>query len=380
MRPPRIREDHPTLGVRADPDREPALRPDVTVVVPTRNRAAYLPRCVAAVLGQQGVTVELIVVDDASTDETPAVLDRMRDGCVRVVRVEERHGVSKARNLGIALASAPWIAFLDDDDLWAPHKLRRQLDAAEAAKADFVCGAAVVVDEENAVVRYGHAPDPGTLARDLLVRNVVPGGCSNVIARTSLVTRLGGFDPRLTQLADRDLWIRLAQVGRAAACDQIVVAYLLHSGNMRQQSDLDGIAELEYLLDKHKDARRHHHVRTGRAGGYRYFARAQLDARHRRRAARMFATLAVRERSLSDAGRAVASLLIGRRPGHLAARHRPQLRHLSEPEIAWLRARSPEEIEWLRALTDSTIDTPSPKGATQATRAAARALALARSS
>jgi glycosyltransferase involved in cell wall biosynthesis len=332
------------------------------------------------VLGQQGVTVELIVVDDASTDETLSILGRLRDERVRVVRLEEQHGVSRARNIGIALASAPWVAFLDDDDLWAPQKLRRQLDAAEAAKADFVCGAAVVVDEENAIVRYGHAPDRATLARDLLVRNVVPGGCSNVIARTSLVTRLGGFDPRLTQLADRDLWIRLAQSGRFAACDEIVVAYLLHGGNMRQQRDLDGIAELEYLLEKHKDARKRHHVKAGRGGGYRYFARAQLDAGRRFRAARIFATLALRERSLPDAGRALGSLVLGRRPGHLKARLRPRLPHLSEAEIAWLRGRSREETEWLRALTDSTIGTPSPSARQQESRAAARALELARSS
>ena len=154
-------------------------------------------------------------------------------------------------------------------------------------------------------MRYGPAPDPATLARDLLVRNVVPGGCSNVIARTRLVTRLGGFDPRLTQLADRDLWIRLAQSGRAATCDEIVVAYLLHGGNMRQQGDLDGIPELEYLLEKHRDARERHHVKAGRAGGYRYFARAQLDAGRRVRAARIFAALALRERSLADRGRAL---------------------------------------------------------------------------
>jgi glycosyltransferase involved in cell wall biosynthesis len=351
--------------------------PDVTVVVPTRNRATYLPRCIAAVLGQEGVTVELIVVDDASTDETPAVLDALRDERVRVVRLDEQRGVSRARNLGIGLASAPWVAFLDDDDLWAPQKLRRQLDAAQTAAADFVCGAAVVVDEENAIVRYGPAPDPATLARDLLVRNVVPGGCSNVIARTSLVTRLGGFDPRLTQLADRDLWIRLAQSGRAAACDEIVVAYLLHAGNMRQQGDLDGIAELEYVIDKHKEARRRHHVSSGRAGGYRYFARAQLDAGQRLRAGRIFASLAVREHSLPDAGRALGSLLLGRRPGALAARLRPQLRHIAEEEIGWLSARSPEEIAWLRTLTESTIAAPSPSEAShQESRAAALALEL----
>jgi glycosyltransferase involved in cell wall biosynthesis len=345
--------------------------PDVTVVIPTRNRAAYLPRCLATVLGQEGVTVEVIVVDDASTDETRLVLGRLRDARVRVVSLGDRHGVSRARNIGIGLARAQWVAFLDDDDLWAPQKLRRQLDAAQAQGADFVCSAAVVIDEQNAIVRYGHAPNPATLARDLLVRNVIPGGCSNVVARTSLVNRVGGFDARLAHLADRDLWIRLAQSGRPGACDETLVAYLLHSGNMKQQRDPDGVAELEYLLEKHDAARQRHGVSSGRVAGYRYFARGQLDARRRFRAARIFATLALRERSFSDLGRALGSLLVGRRPGDLVARVRPQFRRLPEAEIAWLRARSPEEIDWLRALTIARIDADLPSGARRDDGAAA---------
>ena len=183
-------------------------------------------------------------------------------------------------------------------------------------------------------MRYGPAPDPATLARDLLVRNVVPGGCSNVIARTRLVTRLGGFDPRLTQLADRDLWIRLAQSGRAATCDEIVVAYLLHGGNMRQQGDLDGIAELEYLLEKHRDARRAP-PRQGGAGRRLPLLRARA-ARRRPACSRsqdLRRSRPPRAAASPDAGRALGSLLLGRRPGALTAGLRPRLRHLAEEEI-----------------------------------------------
>jgi hypothetical protein len=125
---------------------------------------------------------------------------------------------------------------------------------------------------------------------------------------------------------------------------------------MKQQRDPDGIAELEYLLEKHAEARQRHNARSGRASGYRYFARAQLDAGRRFRAARIFGALAVRQRSLSDLGRALGSLVLGRRPGDVIARFRPTLRRLPEAEIAWLRGRSPEEIAWLRALTVAGID------------------------
>ena len=225
--------------------------PEVTVVIPTRNRAPLLGGALSSALVQEEVDVEVIVVDDGSTDDTQARLDRVGDPRVRRLRNATPEGAARARNAALALAAGEWIAFLDDDDLWAPRKLRRQLDAAAAAGASFAYGAAIVVDEGQGVRQEVSAPRADTIARDILARNVIPGGCSNAIARAELVRAVGGFDESLTMLAHWDLWIRLLQRCRAAACPQVVVASRRHAATTLARGEVDAIVELETLVRKH---------------------------------------------------------------------------------------------------------------------------------
>src|SRR5216684_3578198 len=122
--------------------------PEVSVVIPTRNRWGLLSRSgLAAALMQKGVDLEIIVVDDGSTDETPGRLAALENPRVRVIRHDQRQGVARARNRGVAEAESEWVAFLDDDDLWSPDKLRRQLELANGSSAGFVYGAAIALDE-----------------------------------------------------------------------------------------------------------------------------------------------------------------------------------------------------------------------------------------
>src|SRR5687767_2206546 len=102
----------------------------VTVVVPTRNRRAVLALTLGTIVRQRGdVDVRVVVVDEGSSDDTPAYLAAVAGDGVRVVRHDEPKGLAAARNAGIELADTRWIAFCDDDDLWAPDKLDAQLDA-----------------------------------------------------------------------------------------------------------------------------------------------------------------------------------------------------------------------------------------------------------
>ena len=98
----------------------------VSVIIPTHDRAAVLGRAVSSVLAQTWTDFELVVVDDGSTDATPAVLAGFSDSRLKGIRRENK-GVSAARNAGIAATSAPWIALLDSDDYWMPDKLSKQL-------------------------------------------------------------------------------------------------------------------------------------------------------------------------------------------------------------------------------------------------------------
>ena len=200
---------------------------EVSVVVPTHDRPALARRAVASVLAQEGVDVEVIVVDDGSAEPFAGPADPR----VTVLRNAAPQGVAAARNAGLAAAHAPWVALLDDDDFWAPRKLRTQLDAAAAAGAGFVCSSALVVVEGRAV-SVAEALPADELTRSMRRTNRVPAGASNVLVAAAAMREAGGFDVRLSHLADWDLWSRLLQLTGAATRPEAHVAYVQHPASM----------------------------------------------------------------------------------------------------------------------------------------------------
>jgi glycosyltransferase involved in cell wall biosynthesis len=224
--------------------------PEVAVVIPTRNRWHELAVAgLRAALRQESVDHEVIVVDDGSTDGTSPALAGLREPRLRVLRNDRPLGVAAARNRGIDAARAGWVAFLDDDDLWSPQKLRIQLDAA-AVGGDFVYTGGVVTDSHGRPLRDSAAPETHALVETLARRNLV-GGPSAVMVRTELLHRVGSFDERFSLFADWELWIRLAGVGRAAACPARLVAYREHGSNLSGLDIDEAYAELALLVERH---------------------------------------------------------------------------------------------------------------------------------
>jgi glycosyltransferase involved in cell wall biosynthesis len=317
-------------------------RPEISVVIPTRNRRGLLSRAaLRSALSQEEVDHEVIVVDDGSTDDTSAWLRELGEPRLRVVRLEERRGVAAARNAGIDAARGVWVAFLDDDDLWSPRKLRRQLDTAAAASADFVYARVVSVDEMGCARYAFPLPDPMELPSKLLAASVLPAGCSNVIVRRELVRNVGGFDEELFQLSDWDLWIRLAWAGRAAACEDTLVGYLEHNENMLLSDPRDVTRELAYLDLKHHTLRNEHRAELDSRTFAHWVAWGHLRRGRRIRAARVFARSGLENRSPRDVALAAAFVLRAALPLSSA---RPILqrigRHgagtLPPPAPAWL--------------------------------------------
>ena len=287
-------------------------QPEVSVVIPTRSRWHLLSRAaLPSALGQVGVEHEVIVVDDGSIDETPARLAALEDPRVRVIRHERSEGLSRARNSGIEAAQGTWIAFLDDDDLWAPTKLRAQLDAVGRHAASFVYGASVVLDEKLRVIGLHEPTDPADLRRRLRTNYSIPAGCSNVMVETELIRRLGGFDDRLWHLQDWDMWLRLAAASKAAACEDILVGYVLHPENsFLGDSTHDMVNDLRYLLDKHGAGA--DGLEVDAASFERWVAYRVRRAGQRRRAARLYLRSARTHRSPRDVLLAGYSLVDGR--------------------------------------------------------------------
>lgn len=197
-------------------------------MIPTRDRHVFVARAIACALAQQHVAVEVVVVDDGSA---VPVMAPEGDPRVRVVRNEVSGGEAAARNLGIRHARATWVAFLDDDDLWAPHKLRTQLQAAGSQAAGFVYAGAVVVDAELTPLSVEPAPDAPDLPVDLLKGSSVPAGASNVLVEAQVLERTGGFDESLVHTTDWDMWLRCIALTTPAAVEEPLVAYVFHDSN-----------------------------------------------------------------------------------------------------------------------------------------------------
>jgi GT2 family glycosyltransferase len=206
--------------------------PRVSVVIPTRDRAPLLGRSLRAASAQVSVEMEIIVVDDGSVDATPRVVADAGDARIRYIRNDSAEGVAAARNRGIASAAGQWVSFLDDDDVWAPEKLTRQLAAAERAGANWVYTGDVNVNEQLRVLSGSRPPAPDAVIDALPRWNPLGSGGSNVIVRSDVLAAVGGFDEALRRTEDWDLWIRLARTGRPAWVCEPLVAYTFHSANV----------------------------------------------------------------------------------------------------------------------------------------------------
>jgi glycosyltransferase involved in cell wall biosynthesis len=280
---------------------------DVSVVIPTRNRWPTVRRTIEATLAQAAVEIEIIVLDDGSTDETARELPRLADGRIRFARHATPLGPARARNTAIEHATAPWIAFLDDDDRWAPGKLRAQLDAA--GEADFVYASAIAVDPRGAIVDTFPAPPAEGLLRQLLVRSAVPAGASNVLARTAVIRALGGFDARFHHLDDWDLWIRLATAHVGSSVPEVLVAHVHHQGNRIVTDRAPGaLAELDLLVARHTDLCRREGLWPDRAEHARWVATGHRRAKRRGAAAMSYLRAGLASHDPADAARAVGAI------------------------------------------------------------------------
>ena len=292
--------------------------PPVSVVIPTFNRRDLLLAAVRSVLSQRGVPVEVIVADDASDDGTAGAIRSLGDPRVRLVRADSRGGVSVTRNRGIAQANGEWLAFLDDDDLWAPDKLLSMIHPAAAGGHAWAISGAVAVDLDLRIVSGGFPPSQSDVREDLLLRNMIPAGASNVIVTRRALDTLGGFDPGLRHLSDWDLWIRLNDIGPPLVVQQPLVAYRVHPGNASADTE-EVLAELDVLEERY--AAQRSGVKLDKAYVHRWIAWNCLRTGRRVDAAREY-LLAAREGDLLSIFRAMAGVVypgivwkaIGRRP------------------------------------------------------------------
>lgn len=218
----------------------------VSAIVPAYNAALFLGEALGSVQSQTAAPAEVIVVDDGSTDETAALAEQTR---VRVLRCPHQ-GLSATRNEGIRAASQPWIAFLDADDLWEPAKLESQWVAVQECPGvgmvftDFseFSASGILVNSflsrrrnYRGVERTEVAPGVMCCKEESLRRQFLKGNFiapSTVLVRRDLLLQVSLFDTTLKRLEDRELWLRLLAVSRAAVVERPLMRSRLHDSNM----------------------------------------------------------------------------------------------------------------------------------------------------
>lgn len=212
--------------------------PTVSVILPTYNRCRLLKRAVDSVLDQTCRDFELIVVDDGSSDDTPALLARYGDR-LRAIRQPNR-GVSAARNAGIRQAAGKLIALLDSDDYWLPQKLARQVAFFENNPDAAIC------QTEEIWIRNGVRVNPkkrhqkcsGRIFEKCLPLCLISP--SAVMLRTSLLDEVGMFDENLPACEDYDLWLRITcQYPVGLIADPLIVKCGGHDDQLSRMPQLD---------------------------------------------------------------------------------------------------------------------------------------------
>ncbi len=211
--------------------------PLISVIIPTHNRSWILAEAIDSVLAQEGCEVELIVVDDGSTDDTPSLLTAYGDR-LKVIR-QENHGVSAARNAGIRRSSGGLVALLDSDDRWLPGKLAAQAAFFTRRPDAMICQTQEIWIRNGVRVnpRERHRKPSGMIFEASLHLCLVSP--SAVMMRRHLFDIVGLFDESLTACEDYDLWLRVACRFPVHLIDAPLV--VKHGGHPDQLSRMPGL-------------------------------------------------------------------------------------------------------------------------------------------
>ena len=222
--------------------------PIVTVVIPAYNAASFIDETLTCILEQTLAGVEVIVVDDGSTDATADAIEPYLE---RITYIhQENAGVSAARNRGLESARGRYVCFFDADDWMYPENLAKKVAHLEDHPKDVLVHSHVAATDEE-LNRTGEVltGSTGDVAPDLMgyAPPAIPGPSSSVL-RTDIARAVGGFNTKLSTSADFDFWIRIALRGTVASVPEVLVFYRRHSDSMYADVGLH-IHDMQAIID-----------------------------------------------------------------------------------------------------------------------------------
>lgn len=223
-------------------------KPLVSVVIATYNMARYLPLAVQSALAQSYGNVEVLIVDDGSTDDTRSLVERLRAADPRLKYLyQENQGQAAAKNYGICKSSGQYIAFLDADDMWVPDKLELQLPLFSRLKTTGVVYSRLFYIDENGK-QLGVSDNElfrGRVSSPLFVRNFI--GFGTTVVRKECFDRLGSFKEGIRMGIDYDLWLRISTQYEFDFVDRPLLYYRVWGGQMSKNCEGRYLSAMEIM-------------------------------------------------------------------------------------------------------------------------------------
>jgi len=221
--------------------------PKVSVITITFNRENYIRQAIDSVLSQTFKDLELIIIDDASTDNTQKVIEEYmkKDMRIKYYRNEKNLGIAKTRNKGLALATSEYIAPLDSDDIWLDqNKLRKQVEFLDINKDYCMLGGGIMhIDAESNHVKKVLFPVYDSLIRKIILQfNPFPQ--STLLYRKSIALACGGYSENYKICDDYELWLKMGLKAKFTNIPQVLAGYRIHGGNITKTKRLTTCKEI----------------------------------------------------------------------------------------------------------------------------------------
>lgn len=243
----------------------------VSVIIPTYNRGYILEKAIASVQNQTYSEIEILVVDDGSTDNTEHIVAQITDSRIRYIKNPQNCGVSHTRNLGIAAARGKYIAFQDSDDIWKAEKLEKQMECMGQEDFGMVYCAFEREFQNGSVVYYPPKEVPmeeksGNIFQSLLRRNLV--STQTMLIPKEVLCETGYFNEGMSNMEDYELALRIAKNYKIGMVDEALV-YLHTLPDGINQNQMQSLVNITYIYLRNKEAMKKYGMYEGMIGGIR---------------------------------------------------------------------------------------------------------------
>jgi len=253
--------------------------PDVSVIIPTYNRAKLLGRAVHSVLSQTFADFELIIVDDCSTDNTEEMIRGLTDKRIKFIRHEENRGAPAARNTGIKNARGAFIAFLDSDDEWSPQKLEKQIELFlhSSPSTGVVYAKCQVINEIRNEIIVWDFNLRGNLYHNFLKEPFLD--FITPLIKRECFNKIGLMDENVLAYQEWDTFLRISQYYEFDFVPEILTYYYIHRDEAISRSTLRATQGYNYIVEKHKIAIRKNAGRKTLSAHYSFLYSSYMKTR-----------------------------------------------------------------------------------------------------